>query len=204
MLMTEERIALLATKKGGYKQKVIDAMQAATGKKNWKSYVLGKHIPDSVYTDLVEYMDKLENRKPSPKVTASRYNQETTDFISEYVENRKPFDDRSCGKHIYLMIHAKLVDWDVVQETLLRLEHEEFVQTNYWKYIAHYVKHTNGHKCNRCGSLKKLQVHHKTYFHKGREIYFMGQDLEVLCDHCHAKEHGKERKLLNTSRRVVD
>ena len=149
-------------------------------------------------------MDKLENRKPIQIIQSNRYNSETSAFISEYIENSVLFEEKICGKHIYTMIHSKQVDWDIIQEKLMRLEHSEFVQTNYWKYIAHYVKHINGHKCNRCGSGKKLQVHHKTYFHKGREIYFMNQDLEVLCDQCHAKEHGKERKLLNTSMKTVD
>ena len=160
MIMTKERLALLATKKGGYKQKVIRAMQAASGRKNWKAAILGKTVPDNVYNSLINYMDKLENRKPIQIIQSNRYNSETSAFISEYIENSVLFEEKICGKHIYTMIHSKQVDWDIIQEKLMRLEHSEFVQTNYWKYIAHYVKHINGHKCNRCGSGKKFKKCH--------------------------------------------
>lgn len=40
--------------------------------------------------------------------------------------------------------------------------------------------------CERCGSKRGLEVHHKTYERLGRE---WDQDLEVLCDDCHIGEH---------------
>ena len=44
-----------------------------------------------------------------------------------------------------------------------------------------------GFKCERCGSKKDLQVHHKTYKRKGHEL---PGDVELLCKTCHEKEHG--------------
>ena len=43
--------------------------------------------------------------------------------------------------------------------------------------------------CERCGSTHKLQVHHKNYDNLGNEE---PEDLELLCNNCHCKEHGKE------------
>lgn len=42
-------------------------------------------------------------------------------------------------------------------------------------------------ECQRCGSIRRLQVHHKTYEHRGAEPF---EDLEVLCRPCHEAEHG--------------
>ncbi len=46
-------------------------------------------------------------------------------------------------------------------------------------------------KCERCGSVRGLQSHHKFY----RECWFDTklEDLEVLCRGCHREEHGLGR-----------
>jgi hypothetical protein len=44
-------------------------------------------------------------------------------------------------------------------------------------------------RCSRCGEKRHLEVHHKTYERLGREY---DQDLEVLCETCHERHHGRE------------
>ena len=39
-----------------------------------------------------------------------------------------------------------------------------------------------------------LQVHHKTYLHHGKEVFYL-EDLIVLCDNCHHNEHTKNPTL---------
>lgn len=46
-------------------------------------------------------------------------------------------------------------------------------------------------RCNRCGSAKRLQVHHKTYERLGREL---DADLEVVCKSCHEAHHIEEHE----------
>lgn len=44
--------------------------------------------------------------------------------------------------------------------------------------------------CQRCGAHDHLEVHHRSYENLGRETL---DDLEVLCDECHDREHEKPR-----------
>ena len=133
---------------------------------------------------------KVNSKFVPAKATQCENSSETQKFLSEYVYNDEDFDKTMIGYHINRMIHYKNVDWDVIQEKLLRLEHKDFCITNYWRYISAYQIIKHNHHCNRCPRETMLQTHHKTYSHKGREIFFMEQDLEVLCMYCHRQEHG--------------
>ena len=41
------------------------------------------------------------------------------------------------------------------------------------------------HKCNRCGSLDRLEVHHKDHNRKNNDL----SNLEILCKRCHKNHH---------------
>jgi 5-methylcytosine-specific restriction endonuclease McrA len=45
-----------------------------------------------------------------------------------------------------------------------------------------------GHRCQTCGTIGTLQVHHLTYRRLGRE---RRSDLRVLCCGCHSRVHGR-------------
>jgi hypothetical protein len=45
-----------------------------------------------------------------------------------------------------------------------------------------------GYRCIECGATEGLEVHHLTYERLG---YERPEDLTVLCNPCHAKEHGR-------------
>lgn len=47
------------------------------------------------------------------------------------------------------------------------------------------------HRCQRCGAPDELEVHHLSYDRLGFE---RPQDLQVLCNPCHALEHGRGAK----------
>ena len=182
--------------------------------KGWWDRVVGLEVSDEVAQKLVDKEDdrrwSTKPRKTKSKKTKKQKkaeippkvvyvyiekskkvpSEETKEFISLYIENSEDFDKNHIGEHIYRMIHTKDLDWDYIQERLLRLEHKDFCKTNYWKYISAYTIIKNNSHCNRCPSETNLQTHHKTYEHKGRELFFMNQDLEVLCNHCHKQEHG--------------
>jgi len=55
-----------------------------------------------------------------------------------------------------------------------------------WQHLRKLKIEWGGYKCERCGSNKELQVHHKHYKSFGDE---MPWDLIVLCPQCHNDEH---------------
>jgi 5-methylcytosine-specific restriction endonuclease McrA len=46
------------------------------------------------------------------------------------------------------------------------------------------IQKMRGARCERCGSTRDLELHHKTYDRLGRELL---SDLELLCSGCHAE-----------------
>ena len=75
-------------------------------------------------------------------------------------------------------------------------EEEEFYHQRYLQYydLRWIQKSTNlreqRKKCEKCHSSDNLQVHHLRYI-SGLKVWEYGDEhLQVLCDRCHAKEHG--------------
>ena len=64
--------------------------------------------------------------------------------------------------------------------------YHRYLASDHWKAKADEAKGRAGNKCERCGSRKWLEVHHKTYKKVYRE---RPQDLEVLCSRCHRNHH---------------
>lgn len=70
-------------------------------------------------------------------------------------------------------------------ESLGFKSYEEYLESDMWRdtrrlIIAHYKK------CQKCGSKKKLVVHHLNYYTVTNESI---DDVTVLCWDCHIKEH---------------
>jgi 5-methylcytosine-specific restriction endonuclease McrA len=75
-----------------------------------------------------------------------------------------------------------------------------YLNSNYWQRLRAEKLDSVGHKCERCGTTKTLQVHHKTYYRNGEDILYHEtlDDLECLCRACHEQHHHikyKQRKL---------
>lgn len=68
------------------------------------------------------------------------------------------------------------------------VNYTQYSRSNHWKRIKVLFKHSPFHKgrCYVCGSLKKLELHHKTYERIGREEL---ADFQELCDLCHSLVH---------------
>lgn len=67
----------------------------------------------------------------------------------------------------------------------MNIEYKQYLLSNEWLSIRLDIL-TSRKVCERCGSKKRLQVHHKHY----RNIFNEEpEDLELLCDRCHKKEH---------------
>jgi 5-methylcytosine-specific restriction endonuclease McrA len=82
-----------------------------------------------------------------------------------------------------------------LREELIQLHYEDFLCTNYWRTISTMLRNEYP-KCQKCRKTGKLIVHHKTYIHHGEEHLHL-EDLKVLCNSCHTKEHNRIRSLQN-------
>lgn len=51
------------------------------------------------------------------------------------------------------------------------------------------VLERDGYRCQRCGSLENLQVHHRV--RRSQQGNDALANLVTLCAHCHMKEHGQ-------------
>jgi hypothetical protein len=63
-----------------------------------------------------------------------------------------------------------------------------FLQSDFWVGLSRQKRRSAGYKCERCGSKKHTQAHHRFY----RDNWFdtLLEDLECLCRKCHRKHHG--------------
>ena len=78
-------------------------------------------------------------------------------------------------------------------EQLKYMPYSEYLQTEHWQEVRKYCLKKAGYRCQLCHSNRKLNVHHKTYEHRGEEDqgWNWKNDLIVLCQSCHEKFHAK-------------
>lgn len=69
------------------------------------------------------------------------------------------------------------------------MPYKQYLQTRHWKMVAARARHRANNRCQLCNCPDSLEVHHRTYEHRGHEHE---ADLTVLCDKCHGKFHGEE------------
>lgn len=70
-----------------------------------------------------------------------------------------------------------------------RADYRRFLKSNIWKAIRGAAIYRAGGQCEWCKGTEYLHVHHKKYPRVfGTETPEM---LQVLCDPCHAEQHGK-------------
>ncbi len=73
----------------------------------------------------------------------------------------------------------------------LTKQYREYLGSLQWHAKREAALLRSGHKCERCGANKGLEVHHKHYrtlFHEQPE------DLEVLCFPCHGPADERRRR----------
>ncbi len=70
--------------------------------------------------------------------------------------------------------------------------YSNFLSSDYWFLVSRIARAEAENKCQSCGSTKNICVHHKTYEHRGFEHNHF-DDLMVLCNSCHNKEHARIR-----------
>jgi 5-methylcytosine-specific restriction endonuclease McrA len=61
-----------------------------------------------------------------------------------------------------------------------------YLKTDHWRQLQQRTFAERGRQCERCDSVFRIVVHHKTYERIARED--LG-DLEILCRNCHDRKH---------------
>jgi 5-methylcytosine-specific restriction endonuclease McrA len=77
----------------------------------------------------------------------------------------------------------------VVEEAARRagfVSYEAFLQSGLWRRLRQETLVQASWRCSRCGTKKKLQVHHTHY-----QDLTSSSGLRVLCEHCHGRLHGR-------------
>jgi 5-methylcytosine-specific restriction endonuclease McrA len=84
----------------------------------------------------------------------------------------------------------KVVDIGAKRPPHLTQPYIQYMQSVEWANKRREALAVHGKKCQRCGSRKKIQCHHKTYVRLFHED--IRTDLEILCKTCHEKEHNRK------------
>lgn len=71
---------------------------------------------------------------------------------------------------------------------LQTMPYRDYLQTAEWQETRKQALKRAHYKCQLCNREGRLNVHHKTYEHRGQEL---NSDLIVLCENCHGKFHDK-------------
>ena len=89
-----------------------------------------------------------------------------------------------------LLQKQKKTEKKLEEKTFLqrKKEYYDYLDSDKWKSIKSRLFILLGKYCERCGSKERIQVHHITYERLFNERF---DDLEILCENCHKKEHGK-------------
>ena len=66
------------------------------------------------------------------------------------------------------------------------MDYTDYLQSGWWKSRRAEAIRQVGYKCQLCGALYKLTVHHKNYDNLWRERLC---DIVVLCEKCHRALH---------------
>jgi 5-methylcytosine-specific restriction endonuclease McrA len=79
------------------------------------------------------------------------------------------------------------------RSALQTMPYAVFLKTDYWQKVREAKLAQAGGKCQICGNTKGLEVHHKHYKYRGRELHHLGC-LMVLCREHHQKMHDREHQ----------
>lgn len=99
---------------------------------------------------------------------------------------------KKIRKNIKTLHREMLTAIDTFNANIGKLRYAHFLETPYWKAVKK-MKLKKQRVCERCGTDRMLQVHHKTYFHHYDEHKWL-EDLEVLCNDCHKAKHEPVKK----------
>lgn len=75
-------------------------------------------------------------------------------------------------------------------EKVIYSKYNEQLKNPCWKAFRKFVFAVRGCKCEMCGSIVNLQVHHPEYINGRKAWEYTCNEVVVLCEQCHRKAHG--------------
>jgi len=142
---------------------------------------IARYVCPDCKADLDEQISRFERHELQKAMEKQRKNTEyELALIKKEIKGTIPKRFRALEKHIS----------EEAKERLREMPYQEFLGTIYWDIVRRYVLWKRKFICELCKSNGELNVHHKTYDHRGEEYLFL-EDLIVLCQPCHAKFHDK-------------
>jgi hypothetical protein len=141
----------------------------------------------------------IEQRESETRIKADIIGgAEMLDFLGILIKNRKGEIEQTIISNYPNIIYKGYTDNDVhpdgwviaVDFNLTIVFHDlyyiEYINSNEWKSKRQKLFEKRGRFCEKCASMKRLQLHHLTYKRLGNELE---TDLMILCNSCHKKEH---------------
>jgi hypothetical protein len=108
-----------------------------------------------------------------------------------YLARREQLDDLTVGT-LLGVAQDQITQFDkcfrrqLEIDRLSSLPYKEYLQSDHWKKTRERTLELDGERCRVCNGSNSLQVHHRTYRRKGRELPV---DLITLCKSCHFTFH---------------
>ena len=121
-------------------------------------------------------------------------------YTAEY-ENYKLEEKRARRKRVEERIAAESLK-KAVLDTLeasqepspnTPLTYVEQMKDKRWYSFRNFVFVVRGYKCEKCGSVEHLQVHHFQYVSGRKAWEYNCNEVQVLCKKCHKELHGIKR-----------
>ncbi len=102
------------------------------------------------------------------------------------IKNGRPTADEGMKPLIRLMIESN-------PHYLKTCPYERYLETDHWQAIRNLALKEAKYKCSLCNKAVPLDVHHRSYKHRGNEQNHI-EDVTVLCRDCHQNFHSQLQK----------
>lgn len=106
-----------------------------------------------------------------------------------YKKVTKTNKELEAVKHLYPALKRYEIEARLIcSEPFISLKHRynRYLGSTHWTVTRHKKRYSVGNKCEKCSSTRELHVHHINY----KLLYDVTmEDLMVLCEECHKKEH---------------
>ena len=144
----------------------------------------GKHINKPTLQMFIEYIQKMK-MDISPKEVYEKF--KSRNFKNANGKPVKRLEDVIAGFN-------SIKKYKIKKEVKHRDKHkfipyDKQLQDNRWKEFREKILDIRGRKCEMCGGVHNLQVHHRKYINGLYAWEYSQDELIVLCRNCHKAEH---------------
>ena len=73
--------------------------------------------------------------------------------------------------------------------TQAQARYNAYLDTPRWKALRYLRRRLDGGRCRVCNATVRLEVHHRSYRHRGRSFIGELRDCITLCSVCHRAAH---------------